>query len=57
MATPPITVAYDDATTTVERVSDLVADGHLAICSVGRRDLRLLIEVNAELDDATSVVP
>lgn len=61
MASPPITVAYDDVSTlTVEEgTAVLDDDGHLVgICSRrGDSDDVRLIEVSAELDDATSVVP
>jgi hypothetical protein len=61
MASPPITVAYDDVDTlAVEEGTAVVDDdGHLVgICSrrSGSRHVRL-IEVSAELDAATSVVP
>jgi hypothetical protein len=61
MATPPITVAYDDVDTlAVEEGTAVVDDdGNLVgICSrrSGSRHVRL-IEVSAELDAATSVVP
>ncbi len=60
MATPPITVAYDDVgTLAVEEGTPVVDDdGHLVgLCSRSGSDRLGLIEVNPELDDATSVVP
>lgn len=61
MASPPITVAYDDVDTLAVEEGTAVIDrsGHLVgICSrrAGSKHVRL-IEVSAELDDATSVVP
>jgi hypothetical protein len=61
MASPPVTVAYDDVDTLVveEGTAVIDEDGHLVgICSRrnGSSHVRL-IEVGAELDDATSVVP
>ena len=61
MASPPITVAYDDVDTLAvdEGTAVIDDDGHLVgLCSRrdGSRNVRL-IEVSAELDDATSVVP
>ncbi len=60
MATPPITVAYDDVDTLAveEGTAVLDGDGHLVgLCSRSGGEHLRLIEVNAELDDATSVVP
>jgi hypothetical protein len=61
MASPPITVAYDDIDTLAVEEGTAVIDGDgelVGICSrrAGSRHVRL-IEVSAELDDATSVVP
>lgn len=61
MASPPVTVAYDDVDTLVvdEGTPVIDDDGHLVgICSrrAGSNHVRL-IEVSEELDDATSVVP
>lgn len=60
MAAPPITVAYDDVGTLAveEGTAVLDDDGHLVgLCSrSGGEDLRL-IEINPQLDAATSVVP
>ncbi|MDW3214413.1 MAG: hypothetical protein R8G01_10475 [Ilumatobacteraceae bacterium] len=61
MATPPITVEFDDVDTlAVEEGTPVVdRDGHLVgICSRQRNSERVwLIEVSEALDDATSVVP
>ena len=60
MATPPITVPYDDVGTLAveEGTAVLDDDGHLVglFSRSGGDDLRL-IEINPELDAATSVVP
>jgi len=60
MATPPITVAFDDVGTLAVEEGTAVLDGNghlVGLCSrSGGKHLRL-IEVNPELDDATSVVP
>lgn len=61
MASPPITIAYHDVPTleVEEGTAVLDARGHLVgICSrTGDADQVQLIEVSAELDAATSVVP
>lgn len=60
MASPPITVAYDDVSTLSvdEGTAVLDDDGDLVgICSRNGDEHVRLIEVSAELDDATSVVP
>ncbi|MFW2333784.1 hypothetical protein [Ilumatobacter sp.] len=60
MASPPITVAYDDVGDLAVEEGTAVLDDHghlVGICSRSVDDQVRLIEVSPELDAATSVVP